>query len=75
VSQQGGTGGTDRSVGADVADLAANPPTTGLPEVDEALARLTALDEQPVGDHPDRLASAHETLHRALESPRGSDDA
>ena len=45
------------------------PPSTGLPAVDEALARLAGLDEQPVTDHPEALAAAHEVLHAELQSP------
>ena len=53
--------------------VAESAPSTGLPAVDDALARLADLDEQPVGEHHDRLSSAHEVLHDALQSP--SNDA
>lgn len=57
------------------AESAGPAPTTGLPEVDEALSRLADLADRPVGEHPDELAAAHETLHRALDAPSGSNDA
>lgn len=50
------------------------PEPTGNPQVDAALARLVDLDDQPVDAHHERLAAAHEELHRALDeatrSPR-----
>ncbi len=49
-------------------------PATGLPAVDEALARLDDLDQLPVSEHPAELAAAHETLHAELESPSGPAD-
>lgn len=45
-----------------------NPPVTGESEVDRALESLQDLDSQPLNDHHDRLARAHEELHRALNS-------
>lgn len=52
----------------------AQRPTTGLPAVDDALARLAELDQHPVSEHHAALAAAHETLHQALESPSGPAD-
>lgn len=49
-------------------------PATGLPAVDEALARLDDLDRLPVSEHHTELAAAHETLHAELESPSGPSD-
>lgn len=46
----------------------AQSPVTGLPRVDEAIARLADLDERPVNEHPEVLASVHEALHSELES-------
>jgi hypothetical protein len=43
------------------------PPTTGDPEIDRALGELADLSSRPLGEHHDRLASAHEVLHRALD--------
>lgn len=50
------------------------PPATGLPAVDGALAELADLDQRPVSEHHAALAAAHETLHQALESPSGPTD-
>lgn len=46
-------------------------PTTGLPEVDEALAGLAELEERPVAEHPEALAAVHEVLHQTLHAPAG----
>jgi hypothetical protein len=43
------------------------PPETGDPEIDRALAGLADLPDAPLSEHHDRLASAHEVLHRALD--------
>ena len=43
------------------------PPTTGHPDVDAALVRLSDLDQTPLGDHHERLAAAHESLHTVLD--------
>jgi hypothetical protein len=43
------------------------PPATGDPEIDRALSELADLPERPLGEHHDRLAAAHEVLHRALD--------
>jgi hypothetical protein len=45
----------------------ATPPTTGDPEIDQALGELTDLPSLPLVEHHDRLASVHEVLHRALD--------
>jgi hypothetical protein len=60
-----GTGGSNGD-GSAVA-----PPATGLPAVDEALGRLTELDQQPVSEHHTGLAAAHEVLHAELDSASG----
>lgn len=49
-------------------DAAGEPPTTGLPEVDEALAGLADLEERPVAEHPEALAAVHEMLHQSLHA-------
>ncbi|HEU5484172.1 MAG TPA: hypothetical protein VFU98_04630 [Microlunatus sp.] len=74
MSPEDGRADAGPTVGVDVPEGAGAPPT-GLPDVDQALKRLTALDDRSVSEHPDELAAAHETLHRALESPRASHDA
>jgi len=43
-------------------------PETGVPAVDRAVAPLVELDETPLADHPERLASAHAALHDALDA-------
>ncbi|MET1004583.1 MAG: hypothetical protein ABWX96_03490 [Propionibacteriaceae bacterium] len=43
-------------------------PETGVPAVDQAVASLAELDEAPLAEHHDRLASAHAALHDALSS-------
>ncbi|MFW6091270.1 MAG: hypothetical protein ACODAF_05295 [Actinomycetota bacterium] len=45
---------------------AAAPEATGDPRVDEALQRLTALDDMPVGDHVAVVEGIHRTLQDAL---------
>ncbi|GAB3624802.1 hypothetical protein GCM10027418_28870 [Mariniluteicoccus endophyticus] len=50
------------------------PPQTGHAEIDAALQRLADLDELDLASHHERLASAHEVLHAALDEatrPRG----
>ena len=59
--------GDDR-VSADQVD---EPPTTGLPAVDDALAGLADLDQRPVNEHHTELAAALEVLHAELEAPSG----
>ena len=59
--------GDDRAV----TDQVDEPPATGLPAVDDALARLADLDRQPVSEHHSELAAAHEVLHAELDSPSG----
>ncbi len=44
---------------------------TGVPAVDDALARLTALDELPVDEHP----AVFESVHGSLRGVLGSDGA
>lgn len=50
-------------------------PETGLPAVDDALAELSTLDDQPVSEHHERLSSAHDALHDALQAPTGANDS
>ena len=59
--------GEDRTT----ADQVDEPPATGLPAVDDALAGLADLDQRPVSEHHTELAAAHEVLHAELESPSG----
>lgn len=44
--------------------------STGLAEVDEALARLDDLGQQPVAEHPEALAAVHEVLHQTLHASK-----
>jgi len=44
---------------------------TGLPAVDDALARLGTLDELPVDEHP----AVFESVHGSLRGVLGSDGA
>ena len=53
------------------ADPVDQPPATGLPAVDEALAGLAELVQRPVSEHHTELAAAHEVLHAELEAPAG----
>jgi hypothetical protein len=58
--------------GADMGREEVNaPPTTGNPEIDEALGGLADLDSVPVAEHHDRLAEVQARLQTALET--GSD--
>lgn len=45
---------------------AAPPEPTGDARVDEALQRLTALDDMPVGEHVGVVEGIHRTLQDAL---------
>lgn len=45
---------------------AAPPEPTGHARVDEALQRLTALDDMPVGEHVAVVEDIHRTLQDAL---------
>ena len=45
------------------------PAPTGVPAVDDALARLTALEELPVDEHP----AVFESVHGSLRGVLGSD--
>jgi hypothetical protein len=42
-------------------------PATGHSAVDDALQLLGDLRSMPLAEHHDRLARAHEALHRTLE--------
>lgn len=44
------------------------PPTTGVPEIDAALAAVTL--DGPVAEHHQQLSAAVEVLQQALRSPR-----
>lgn len=46
-----------------------DPPRTGVPQVDEAVADLSELANAPLAEHHDRLARAHAALSAALSSP------
>lgn len=49
-------------------EAVSEPPATGHPLIDQALAKVDRLDELPLPDQLDRLAGAHETLHQALQT-------
>jgi hypothetical protein len=49
------------------------PPVTGVPEIDAALARLSQLSHAPLDHHHDQLASAHDVLNAALNPERSQD--
>lgn len=56
---------------ADVSESAAEPdsvtpPTTGIPEIDQALAAVDLSG--PISDHPVQFAAAVEALHKALRN-------
>jgi hypothetical protein len=46
----------------------AQPPVTGVPEIDEALAAVRL--DGPVTEHHQQLAAAVEVLQQALRAPR-----
>jgi hypothetical protein len=50
-------------------DPATSPPETGHASIDDALLGLADLASAPLSDHHDRLATAHEVLHKALDRP------
>jgi hypothetical protein len=53
----------------EVAELGSTEPElTGVPAVDDALARLTALDALPVDEHPALFESVHGSLRGVLAS-------
>lgn len=57
---------------ASVAPLAAHPPgvpQTGNEAVDEVLAEVVAVADQPVQEHVAVFEQAHERLRSALDSP------
>jgi hypothetical protein len=47
---------------------AAEPPVTGVAEIDEALAAVRL--DGPVSEHHQQLSAAVEVLQQALRSPR-----
>lgn len=50
------------------ATTSAQPPTTGVPEIDDALAAVRL--DGPVAEHHQQLAAAVEVLQQALRAPR-----
>lgn len=42
---------------------------TGIPEVDQVIAAVDALAEQPLEGHAEVFGTAHEQLRRALDVP------
>lgn len=46
----------------------AEPPVTGVPEIDAALAAVRL--DGPVGEHHQQLSAAVEALQQALRNPR-----
>jgi hypothetical protein len=46
----------------------ADPSSTGVRVVDDAMAQLTGLDEAPLSEHHERLQQAHAALQDALDS-------
>lgn len=48
------------------------PEPTGVEEVDDVLASLQALDDNPVAEHPAVFERAHERLRQALDGPAGA---
>jgi|GEM_PF-4238826 hypothetical protein len=51
-----------------VMDTQENPPITGDVAVDEVLAKVAALGEEPLVDHVDVLKEAHNSLLAYLNS-------
>ncbi|MCL1907670.1 MAG: hypothetical protein FWG08_07180 [Propionibacteriaceae bacterium] len=49
-------------------DTQENPPITGDVAVDEVLAKVAALGEEPLVDHVDVLKEAHNSLLAYLNS-------
>ena len=45
------------------------PPVTGVPDIDRAMAQLSDLDDVPVAEHHERLARAQAVLQAALNPP------
>lgn len=46
------------------------PPATGHPAVDDALAAAVSSDDLPLDQQADALAAVHERLHAALDADR-----
>lgn len=46
-----------------------SPPRTEHAAIDNAMLGLADLASAPLSDHHDRLATAHEALHDALQRP------
>lgn len=45
------------------------PQPTGIADLDAALARVAALDEQPLDEHAAAFEAAHVALRRPLDDP------
>jgi hypothetical protein len=45
------------------------PTTTGVPAVDEVLADVDRLDDQPLEEHLATFERAHDSLRAALDAP------
>lgn len=45
------------------------PPTTGVEDVDAALAGVAGLEEKPIGAHTAVFEDAHAALRRTLDDP------
>jgi hypothetical protein len=50
----------------DTERMSASPPDTGDPRVDHAVARLAALGELPLEEHPPVLEEVHDRLREVL---------
>jgi len=50
-------------------DPVTGPPQTGHAAIDSAMLGLADLASAPLSGHHDRLATAHEVLHEALQRP------
>jgi hypothetical protein len=49
-----------------------DPSSTGVREVDEAMAQLDGLDDAPLSEHHEQLQRAHAALRDALDSDRSA---
>lgn len=56
------------------ADELGTPPETGVPQIDEQLARLTGLEFAELSEHHGRLTQAHAALQDVLEADPSSFD-
>lgn len=53
--------------------MSSEPPVTGDPQIDAALAELVELAETPLDEHLPRLAAAHDVLLGHLDESREQD--